>query len=285
MLSQDDRYSDAYKFYQGFKNIAYVTGVIRKIGKDEFFIQQTNNENMMLPIKITPETKLPKWAVEEEPAKVTCRIIGRMREDGTRTVVLSLLDIEHATILDMPPEESWLTRMPEGLQESAIKPKIFGSKLADSSNKAEIAGFVQAAFIEKGAFDSSKRKLVILLQQTADPDRAIICRYDGKFIEKAKSVLTPGTPIFITGKYRVKVKFIGEQDENGHQQVEAIPYILTDIPNIATKQTIKKIPEWAYELAKRSGALKPRAGNEEAAGAVKAGSSAVATHDINPNDL
>lgn len=261
MLSQDDRYTDAHKFYQGMQNIAYISGVLRRPNGRRFYIQQDNYANHMIPIDLRGNDVMPAQCKEEFiPVKATCRIVGFVDEaTKERMVGLQLLALDRANILDMPPVDSFLKPIPEGVPEDSFKPSEYGVSKSRTSNQVFVAGFVRSVHIERSHNPNDERRtLVILLQQTGNEDQALHLRYKGKFSDKIKDSIKPGNALAFQGEIKIKVKPVGEPDGEGKQPSLLVPYIEVGVPYLVTRQTIKETPQWARDLAVRSGLIKAR---------------------------
>lgn len=236
------------------QNVAYISGYLRCISNGHFCIQQTNNENQMIRVFQREGMELPSWAEEWAPAKAVCRVHGVLDKDGRRHASLTLLALDRANVLDLPPESAWKLKLPPGVPQSNCMPAQFGMEFSNSSNQVQLAGYVGAIMREPVNPYSKKRGLIILLQQHNNIDRAIQIRYRGRFGDVVRSTCPIGTALAIEGRYRVKTvpDLVASFDGKGAQPVITSTFIETDKePFIATRETILEAPSWAGGLKTR----------------------------------
>ncbi|HIH2745459.1 TPA: hypothetical protein ACYLN4_001143 [Burkholderia lata] len=285
MLPMDaKRNSDSYSYPNGMLNSAYLTGVLRKPGDGLCYIQQTRNENHMLPVEFdAKKTPLPRNIQEGDLISTICHVSGR-REGDQRIVVLNSILFEQPNVMHMdaryvddllskwekiahaaapdsgePESVAKLRELhgPRSVQErvDAIDWKVMKMN-HNAANTVRLAGFVQAKSLERNRVGPEGKplldRLIVLLRQHKDSDRCITVRWYGKNLEPLSKPLTKGLPIEFAGEFRLDVKAAGPIDpETGIAPVSSIPYIQAkDYPALVTpeSESIKVRPAWAHEL-------------------------------------
>lgn len=269
MLSKESsRFLDLFQYHHGMINTAWVTGLIRHINPQRTagLIQQTNNANLMLPFRTRPGDFIPGWVYDGEPYTVIGRIEGKIQpETDERVVDFSVLKFEHPDALALPPSEVWEMSVPPGAPRDDTRLPFGkgGLKLSRTSNIVHLAGYIGAMKLQRprvvpdnrpgmpeGAMRRDNGGLVIMLQQVADPYKAIPIRVYGSKVETIAKSLRRGDPIFIAeGEYRVRVKPTGDPaGEDGVVPVHKYPYIHARKLGGAFKKHIQAKPEWVDGL-------------------------------------
>jgi hypothetical protein len=288
MLPMDaQRNTDAYSYPNGMLNAAYISGVLRKPEEGLCYIQQTRNENHMLPITFDPKkTPLPRNMKEGDLVSAICHVEGEKQGD-LRTVRLKSLKFDAPNVMHMDPRyvedvyEKWKKAAHAAAPDSGIPDSIraLGDQITgdgrdevkprvdtldwrvlklnvNSSNHVRLAGFIQAKSLEQKRVGVDGKplndRLIVLLRQTKDPDRCISLRWYSKNLQPLADRLRKGIGIKISGEFRLDVKAIGAPDPDTHiAPVSIVPYIMAkDYPTLALpgSEDIKVQPSWAYEL-------------------------------------
>lgn len=282
----------------------YLRGITpnRKI----IYIQQTNNENQFLPVLLPDGYKLPDTFKEFSPISAVCHILGRPMGSGQQMAMAKALGVYEPNVLEMqlpsavrnaaygsgmedeveaflrgakgdegsaegkvsvmPPDSSFLHKVPEGAPESKFKPFTGrDDKLFDASNIVRVAGFVHDLMLERADEEKGVNgKLELLIRQQNEPNYAIPIWYYGKLSEAVADRLEVGLPILIVGKLRIHVRKTGMKDEaTGLEIVDKRPYIHCEgppmVPKIHPKDgAITHLPDWAWELRQQATSVKRR---------------------------
>jgi hypothetical protein len=268
MLSKESsRYLDLFKYHHGMVNTAWISGVVHNINQQrtECLVQQHPNPNLMLPIKTRKGDSIPGWVSEGDVYTFICRIEGSHLVDlGERVAEMYILKVEHPDVLVLPPSDVWELSSPKGAPRAEGKSLPRSNlKFSGTSNIIHLAGYVGAMKLIKprlvrdtrpGAEPDAMRRdeggLIVMLQQTVNPDRAIPVRMSGNKIEAYAQGLKRGVPLFVSeGMYRVRVKTIRETvDGVETETIQRLPYIQVKKFQGANKSQIIAKPEWIKEL-------------------------------------
>lgn len=123
--SNSQESSLSYAYVAGMLNVAYLTGFVRKPHDNGFLLQQTNNINHAIPITI--EGKHRKFR-DREPITVICHGYGERNQHNDRSMSLKAIKVEVPTLLTMPQEVVWNTKLPDGMLDEEFRP--FGGRRA-----------------------------------------------------------------------------------------------------------------------------------------------------------
>lgn len=273
-MRQIDKQNGAWRSYQGYRNAGWFSGLLRldKSRPRVFFVQQTQNEGLMLPVYLKEGLELPQVYREGNPIKVYSRLMGNYNAEFNRIEVrATALDFDSPGISEMPLETEWNRALPEGMEESAFIPTMFGKNdnvtkivTRDRCNTVEIAGHVCGFMMERErTLENGRvipRRLFIFIQQTGDVFRSIPVRYKGKNIMSLKDNIKVGTPVFIRAKLRVKhYPLPGSMPDPETGMIKTFQYIFLDgqaanqnEPAVATRgdhmPELTNVPQWAREL-------------------------------------
>ncbi|WP_432263243.1 hypothetical protein [Cupriavidus sp. TMH.W2] len=289
MLPMDaKKNADSYSYPNGMLNSGYIGGVLRKPGDGICYIQQTRNENHMLPIEFDPKkTPLPRTIKEGDLIFAICHVLGDKVGDQ-RIVRLRSISFEEPNTMHMDKRyaddllRKWGTLVhaaakdtgvPESirkLEEQFGRPEEVEKRLEaidwrvlglnrNATNNVRIAGFIQAKSLERNRFGAEGKplndRLVVLLRQTKDSDKCISIRWYGKNLQPLAEKLQRGIPIMVSGEFRLDVKAVDSPDpDSGIAPVSIVPYIQAkDFPAPVPPGSdhIKIIPTWAHELYDR----------------------------------
>lgn len=272
LTNEQKRLNDFYRYPNGMLNVAWIAGFIRgvKPGARMFYIQQTNNSNLMLPIYLRKGDQIPPRFKEMSPVRVICHIEGgqvdaehlqgKQDESGKieypveRIAKAVVIGFDAANVLDMPPAIAFQKVPPQGAPEDSVdfKPFTREESMSDSSNIVRIAGFVQSVIMQTPDSKSDNSDCcVLLIRQTEKEAGCIPVRYYSKRLAEAVyNRIKRGLPIAIDAAYRVRAKPIGEPDpESGLAPVVRYPYLHSmQPPAICTKREIIHTPEWAQVM-------------------------------------
>lgn len=269
MSTRSDPYAYANTFYQGMKNITYLSGVLRRPGKEVFYIQPDNKADLLIPVHLTKGRSIPGKFVEGLPIKAICRIRGVMNKDtGEREVELHAMTVMRPQLNEIPASTRWLKKVDKSILESPeYKPFDRDTKPTREANKVQVAGFVSARYVEPpSALDQGRRTFVILLQQKENPEEAIPIRMTPKDPQYAKELVKPGMPLLFEGEVKLRPVPAGEPGADGLQKVRLVPYIYGgERPIPGDQQVIQVYPEWAEALQHLNKAITPKAKFTEAA--------------------
>lgn len=258
MLSQERmKVLDLFRFPNGMMNVAWIAGYMRYPSESMFYIQQTNNENLLLPVYLKKKDRIPFNFEEYAPIRAICYSDGETVDNGERIAKMTVARIDIATVLDMPMDSAFEKIPPKGVVISDPRTEGFrpfsgqNDKMSDSSNMVWVAGFVQAAS-HRPASENKRACCTVLIRQHEDEARSIPVRFYDKLAKPVYDRLMRGRAIQVVGHYRVDVKVIGEPDpETGIAPVAKFPYIEcreNTPPGPATGKEIKVFPAWAEQM-------------------------------------
>ena len=289
MLPMDaKKNADSYSYPNGMLNSGYVGGVLRKPGDGICYIQQTRNENHMLPIYFDPKkTPLPRNIQEGDLIFAICHASGE-RTDDQRIVRMKSISFEQPNTMHLDKRfaddllRKWGSLVHAAAKDSGTPDSIrkleeqFGRQTdtqarldsidwrvlglnKNATNTVRLAGFIQARNLERNRVGHDGKplndRLVVLLRQTKNPDHSIAIRWYSKNLQPLYDKLHRGIPISVSGEFRLDVKAVAPPDpDTGIAPVTAIPFIQAkDFPSPVTpgSDLIKVIPGWAAELFDR----------------------------------
>ncbi len=250
--SHDILFNTDYMYSNGVLNVCYLAGVLRRPGKNEIWIQQTNNPNQFLPVELAKEGLPPQYK-EFDPIKIIGRIVGYVDEAGDYAIKIKALHFQRPNVLDMPPERSFRFKLPGGVKEDDFKPREYGYEFSGNANSVKVAGILVGTYIEQqNEFqDSTKKTLVMLLRQGADGSRVIPVKFRARNADAVRDRLRVGVGIYCEANFVAKANILGEPDENGVQPVRIVPMLRTQIPHPAViNEHIKwtSEPEWLMQF-------------------------------------
>lgn len=296
MLTMDaKRNAESYAYPNGMLNTGWIAGVLRlpDPANGICYIQQTRSENHMLPIHFDPKTSpLPRDLKEWDLVMAYCHVNGG-RDGDQRVVSLKSIRFEAANALHMDKKfatallQKWAVHVHEAAKDSGTPDAI--RKLGEAhgqpdaasrvdsfdwkamkmnhnaSNHVRLAGFIEAKSYETNRVGLDGKpmndRLVVLLRQTADPDRSIAVRWYSRNLKPLHEALQRRMPIIVTGEFRLDVKAIGAPDPaTGIAPVSKIPYIQAkDIPQpvLPGSDAIRVVPHWLSTMLSRDAELAP----------------------------
>lgn len=231
-------------------NTALITGVLRRPSADRFFIQQTNNVHLWLPIKLPAEIALPGRGEEFQHVTAECMLFGAREEDlGERVVQLEAKSVRLADPIDMPMQKAWHTVVPDFVPVDAYCPEVFGDENEERSNRVEFAGFVVAKYLmppKDSDRPDANRTLATLIQIDQNPDHAVPVRFYGARTPIFNEHMKIGSPVVVEGQFRIKVVPCMENglNKDGFYPVILLPYIHASGPSVAGFTDIEEIPDW-----------------------------------------
>lgn len=258
MLSQEQKkILDFYRFPNGMLNVGWIAGYLRgvKPGAKMFYIQQTNNANLMLPVYLKDGDSIPSRFQEFSPVRLICHIDGEKVEGTSERIAKAyVIGFDMANVLDMPPSSAFDKVPPPGAPVENVDFRPFTGheeRMSDSSNIVRIAGFVQSVVMSGAKQGEQADCCIILIRQKEDEGTSIPVRYYSKRLAEAvHNRIGRGAPIQIDAALRVRAKPIGEADpETGIVPVVKYPYLhAINPPGGATPREILRVPEWAQSL-------------------------------------
>lgn len=261
MLTMDaKKNADSYSYPNGMLNTGWIAGVLRfpDHALGTCFIQQTANENHMLPISFDPRVApLPRELKEFDLVMAYVHVSGAIEGDQ-RIVRVKSIRFEAANAMHMNKDfaealvKKWAAKV-HGAAQATVTPTVI-KQLADkvdpadtksrmdsfdwramrlnqnASNHIKLAGFIEAKVLEQNRVGLEGKplndRLIVLLRQHADPDKSIAIRWYSRNLKPLAEALTRGMPIVVSGEYRLDVKAIGPADPStGIAPVSKLPYI------------------------------------------------------------
>lgn len=286
-----------YRYVNGMRNIAWLVGFLRK-RDDQYFIQQNNNVEQMLPITVPSGFTLPS---EFTPVEAACHIYGE-RQDDEQRCILKVFEVTRPSIRSMPPLSTWLRGkgshddfrpfMSNGEIQRELVEKVeqsegatdhekalaewfrfsgnrLDSRLGENANKVFLAGFVGATRFVNPNEHQNHGYGEIYLHQHREPERAVPIRlYNQAALNILKS-LRKGHPVAFQGQIRMKVlpdDQGGVRSRNLHVRVDEV--FATD----PKKDFISDPPAWWSELFREGrNESRQRASEQAASGKSAAG--------------
>ncbi|MBR8043376.1 hypothetical protein KDW40_02195 [Burkholderia cenocepacia] len=270
------RNPDLYQYYQGMKNVCYLAGYVRRENPNvvvpsgttrQFWLQLTNNENLMLPVTLPTGIELPRRVTDRQGLKVICQVRGWRNEKNEPELRIFARSFSRINALEMPPLTAFEKAVPDSAPETAgFKPFGSGFRNNSASNKVELAGILSGKRYRPPVGDKGAA-IFLLLRQTADPSQDIPLIYYGKLAEKLSEDLPVGAAIFVSGRYRMtNVEPTTDINEvTGKPYVTGTPLIQIDVPsqpvdrdilyideiNGARVRWTEKTPKWIFEVSNR----------------------------------
>lgn len=264
MSIEQQRYREQYAFKAGLINICDLVGLARNVDARTgvAWMQQSNNMNHMIPIRLKHGDRFPSWFKDGAQAKIRARIMPGL-EGTERTCVIQPIGFDFPNVIDLPPQKAWEMQIREGVPTDGTKPSEFGPATAQekfeaggTSNDVWLAGYLAGMVLEPpGAIrpDGGRNDglLVLGIRQTANPDDIIPVRLYGPKVKAVAKNLTIGCPLLVKGRVEVRLKNVGEKDEvTGIIPVQRFPFIRTAmLRNPQPKvHILVGTPAWALEL-------------------------------------
>lgn len=271
----EDKNRGSWQSFRGYRNAGWISGFLRlnPATPRTIFIQQNNNEGLIIPIHLRQGNNLPSRFKEWSPIKVCTRIMGRYNLQANRMEVKAMaLDFDFPALNEMPVESVWMTNLPNGVEPSPFLPTFFGKAreinevvAKDKANIVEIGGHVSgfmmspARELENGRM--IPKQMFMFVQQTENPLTAIPVRYKGDKVQGLREHVRIGHPVYVRAQLRVKHMPVpgSTPDENG--VLQTYQYMIVDgnafgqkFPNAAQPDIHvprgQLWPEWAQNLAR-----------------------------------
>lgn len=264
-----------YRYVNGMRNIAWLVGFLRK-RDGQYFVQQNNNVEQMIPIAVPQGFVLPS---EFTPIEAACHVYGE-REDDEQRCALKVIEVSRPSVRSMPPLSTWVRGkgandefrpfMSGGEIRRELVDKIdqnenatehekalaewfrssgsrLDSRLGENANKVFLAGFVGATrFVEPNEHQAHGYG-EIYLHQHREPERAIPVRLYNPATLSILKGLRKGHPVAFQGQIRMKILPDDEgnvRHRNLHVRVEEV--FATD----PSKDFISDPPAWWADLFK-----------------------------------
>ena len=207
-------YSDE-RYVNGMYNIAWIAGFMRDLQTEgnqlrAFRIQQTNNLNHALPIRLTTPRPRAKY-FDTVPISVQAHLFGRRLDNGERVIEARAFDIDAPDLMHLPGLDAWTKSLPPGAPTDDFKPNDGAVASGQGPmNSVELAGFVLGAAMARDEQGRAQNDcLIVLLQQHEDETQALPVRLYGRFAAKYRDLVEPGQPLKVSGQLRVRVKPVG----------------------------------------------------------------------------
>lgn len=268
MSIEQQRYRDQYSFKAGLLNICDLVGLVRQVDTRSgvAWLQQSNNMNHNIPIRLRQGDRFPIWFQEGASAKVRARILPGL-EGTERTCVVQPIGFDFPNVIDLPPQRAWEMQIRAGVPTDGVKPTEFGPasqqerfEAGGSSNMVSIAGYLAGMLVEPPGAprpDGGRNDglLVLGIRQTANPDDIIPVRLYGAKVKTVAKALTIGCPLLVMGRVEVRLKNVGDKDETtGIIPVQRYPFVRTSMLRNAQPKIhiIVDTPAWAVELQQQA---------------------------------
>ena len=276
MLSLSARMkADRHQYLHGFKNVAYLVGYIRHINANGFFLQMTNSENLMIPVTFQAGRKLPRGYSEFDPVKVYARIVVKRDNWADPEIMLVIVRLDRPNVLELPGAAAFYGQVHEQSTETKhFKPYGSGNSASKACNQVMIAGFVSGydlRLVNPKYGASSNERLIIKLQQTADPEEAIPVRIYGRDLGRIASRLRNGMALLFWGDIRTGLNPTGDQDsETGKDKMVSRVEVRVTTPELASDNDIvflgnpEMTPKWVKDLAEKTSARPARSVTSDA---------------------
>lgn len=264
-----------YRYVSGMRNIAWLVGYLRK-RDGQYFVQQNNNVEQMIPIAVPQGFVLPS---EFTPIEAACHIYGE-RENDEQRCTLKVIEISRPSIRSMPPLSTWVRGkgandefrpfMSGGEIRRELVDKIdqnenatehekalaewfrssgnrLDSRLGENANKVFLAGFVGATRYVEPNEHQNHGYGEIYLHQHREPERAIPVRLYNPATLSILKGLRKGHPVAFQGQIRMKVL----PDDDGNVRHRNLHVRVEDVFSTdAQKDFISDPPAWWGDLFK-----------------------------------
>lgn len=291
MSIEQQRYREQYAFKAGLVNICDLVGMARKVDNRAgvAWMQQGNNMNHMIPIRLRHGDRFPTWFKDGALAKIRARIMPGL-EGTERTCVIQPIGFDFPNVIDLPPQKAWEMQVRDGVPTDGTKPEKFGPSSAQekfetggSSNSVTLAGYLAGMLVEPPGVarpDGGRNDglLVLGIRQTANPDDIIPVRLYGPKVKTVAKNLTIGCPLLVIGRVEVRLKNTGEKDEaTGIIPVSRYPFVRTSTLRNAQPKVhiLVDTPAWALELQQANNKSTARAQESREDGSTAAANSQV----------
>jgi hypothetical protein len=233
--------SPKYRYVNGMRNIAWIVGYLRKKG-DQYFVQQNNNEEQMVPIVVPQNFILPS---ERSPIEAACHVFGE-RKDDEQQCYLKVFEVNRPSIRSMPVLSTWVRGSkksgdtPAGTIDDEFRPFLskgeikkeflekidsdpdqvsesdkllaewfrsnrMDSRLGENANKVFLAGFLGATRFVPPNEHQKHGYGEIYLHQYREPERAIPIRLYNNAVHGILKGLQKGRPVAFAGQMRMKI--------------------------------------------------------------------------------
>lgn len=221
-----------YRYVNGMRNIAWLVGFLRK-RESQYFVQQNNNAEQMLPIVVPPNFIMPP---EFTPVEVACHVLGG-RENDEQHCVLKAIEVSRPSVRSMPPLSTWargkgadefrpfmsngeirreliekVEQNEDATEHDKMMAELFrssgnrlDSRLGENANKVFLAGFVGATRYVEPNEHQNHGYGEIYLHQHREPERAIAIRLYNPAALSILKGLRKGHPVAFQGQVRMKV--------------------------------------------------------------------------------
>lgn len=274
-----------FRYVNGMLNVSYLTGFVRNPQEWGFYLQQTNNIDSMIPVRVKANMRVP---ADKTPVTVLAHIFGERNAQGVPNVVARAYDIQKPSVRSMPALTAWVRG---GGKESdaedfrpfvtgaGIKPKLtdeaaqhvesgesftddeqimrdiieatrgrLDTRLGDNANVVQIAGFVDSMmWVEPNEFQSNGYG-AIMLRQHEDTDKNIPVRLYSPAAKTIMKNVTVGLPISVAGQIRMKVI---PDDKNPGEKIANMHVRIADVYRVERDKDIKETPDWWASMRDR----------------------------------
>lgn len=289
------RNPDLYQYFQGMKNVCYLAGYVRRENPHvvpdgatrQFWLQMTNNENLMVPVMLPTGVELPKQVRDRQGVKCVCQVRGWRNEKNEPQLRIFARSFNRINALEMPSLAAFEKAVPAGAPETpGFKPFGSGFRNNGASNSVQLAGILSGKRFRPAAGEKGAA-IMMLLRQSADPRQDIPLIYYGKLAEKLAEDIPVGAAIFVQGRYRMTG--VAPTDElnpdTSRPYVTGTPLIQIDVPSQPIDRDIlyieqieggrvrwqEKTPAWIFETGVRRGRQAPAEAASQSDGHAHAG--------------
>ena len=226
-----------YAFVNGFKNVAWITGYVQRIGEGCFFLSQTGSPDTVIPIFIETSSHRPPPETQQA-VSVICRV-GGVHDLGCAMPLLTAMGFDRPSVINLAPRDIYrvaLGDMPDAEPGNPSTP-LRTSKPNPASNVVHLSGLLE--HIEHLP-SSHNPGLQLLIRQHPQEGSAIPVRIYGRHQAQYRKRLRIGMPVFVEGVARARVE---------SRQGQLTPFIqTTDVRVPQRGKDILSVPDWAYRF-------------------------------------
>lgn len=176
MLTNEEVSNRTYRFMNNLMNAAWLTGYIFQLSNDRrsFYIRQSEYATGIFFVELDKGDYLPQIYQEGSGIKIFARVFSANR-NGQKTIVLRVLNIQQASISELPKPESDVDNATYDFYREFKLEKPYGKPI----NNVSLAGFLDNLIFEKT--DKGERNSdTLLLDLRIGADVIIPVRIYGK---------------------------------------------------------------------------------------------------------
>lgn len=222
------------RYVNNMRNVCWLAGFLRKDAQGNYYVQQNNNEEQMIPFTVPAGYQMPG---EFTPVEVACHIFGR-RLDDEQQCDLRAIQVVRPSVRSMPAISTWVRGknaegkfqpfMSSGQLDKSIMENIeseenasetdkalvdwfraeggrIDTRLGANSNKVFLAGFVGSCRYVEPNEHQNHGYGEVYLQQHEDAERSIPIRIYNPAARSILKHLSRGRPVAFIGQIRMKI--------------------------------------------------------------------------------